>query len=61
MQTFIEIYHMVEDLQQFPYFHIFGLRVNLVNETWHLANPLARSFGIYQYAKNYQNILNSLL
>ena len=41
MQTFIKIYHMIEDLRRFPYFRIFGLGVTLVKEKWHLASPFA--------------------
>ena len=40
-------YSPVEDLQQFLYFHIFGLGMTLINEKWHLENLLARS-GLYQ-------------
>ena len=47
MQNFIKISNMVEDLQQFAYFHIFGLGIALVNEKWHLANHLGRSFDQY--------------
>ena len=33
---------MVEDLQWFPYFHIFGLGIVSVNEKRHIANPMVQ-------------------
>ena len=58
LQNFIKISHIVEDLRQIPYFHIFLLRRCLGERKVDLASVLA--IGIYQYAKNDQNIPKTL-
>ena len=42
-QNFIKIFHMVEEMRHFPYYHIFYLSSAFVNEKGHLGSQPVRS------------------
>ena len=60
MQSFNNIYHMIEDKRRFPYFHIFASALPWSEKSGIWQTYWLDLISIYQYTNNYRNIPNCL-